>query len=336
MPELKFAQIQKQLASKDYQPIYFFQGEEAYFIDELSNAIEKNALQEHEKAFNQTIVYGRDIGAEVGKIIDAAMRLPMMAERQVVIIKEAQHIRGWENLIPYLENPTKSTILVFAHKNKKIDGRGAFAKKLKQHAVLFTSKEYKDYQVPAFITEYVQAKDFTITPKSTQLLVEFLGTDLSKISNELEKLFLVLKDKKITPHEIEENIGISKDYNVYELQNAFLAKDAGKVFQILHYFKQNPKAGNIVYVITVLYGTFSKLFTIKQLPNQPDADLARAVRVSPFFFKDYKAGARNYSQAEIRNNIKLLSEYDLKGKGLGNVSLSGDELMKEMALKILF
>jgi len=314
MPVLKFGEIKNQLESKQFSPVYFFQGEEAFFIDELVALIEKTALPEEQRAFNQTVVYGKDIGSEVGKIIDACMRLPMMAERQVVIIKEAQNITGWDNLLPYLKNPTASTILVFAHKHKKLDGRSKFAKELNKQAVTLTTAKYKDYQIPSFIEQKVREANFTIHPKAIQLLVEFLGTDLSKVTNELNKLFLVQKQNQITPDDIEENIGISKDFNVFELQNAFLEKNHKKVFQILNYFEQNPKAGNIVFVINIL---------------------AKKMSMSPYFVKDFKKGIRNYTLATLQRNIGLLHQYDLKSKGVGNVSIKPNELMKEMAIQLL-
>lgn len=335
MPELKFEQVLNQLKKQDYQPIYFFQGEEAYFIDLLVKEIEDNALPEEQKSFNQTIIYGKDIESDVGKIIDNAMRLPMMADRQVLIIKEAQHIKGWDNLIPYLENPTKSTILVFAHKNKKIDGRSSFGKLIKNLGVLFTSNSLNENKVDKVISQFIQAKGMTISPEALQLLVEYLGTDLGKIANEVDKLSLVANEKNITPQTIEEHIGISKDYNVFELQKAILYQDETKVFRILNYFTQNPKAGNIVYVITILYSMVAKLFTMAQLGPVPDNELARMIGVSPYFLHDYKQAFRRLSPDDIQKQIKILLEFDGKSKGIGSVSTNENELLKEMCFKLL-
>lgn len=335
MPNLKFPEAIKQLKTKEYAPIYFFHGEESYFIDTLTKEIEQNALPEGQQAFNQTIVYGKDIGSEPGKIIDLALRLPMMAERQVIIIKEAQNIRNWDSLLPYLKNPTPTTLLCFAHKNKKLDGRSSFAKELKKTAIVVESPLYRDYQIPAWVMDYVKAKGFTITQKATQLLVEFLGTDLGKIANELEKLFLVVDSKNITPEEIEENIGISKDFNVFELQNALMTKNKVKVFQILDYFKHNPKAGNIVFVNTMIFSLFAKLYTLSALGNASDSELAKQAKIPPFFLKDYKTALRHYSPSAIQRNIKFIAEYDLKSKGLGNVNTPHNELMREMAYKLM-
>lgn len=335
MPALKFPEAIQQLKQKQYAPIYFFHGEEAFFIDELTKEIEQNALPEEMKSFNQTVIYGKDLEGNLGKLVDAAMRLPMMAERQVVIVKEAQNIKGWDALLPYLKNPTKSTILVFAHKNKKLDGRSAFAKELKKNAVVVESPLYRDYQIPAWVADYVNAKGYKIDNKAVHLLVEFLGTDLAKISNELEKLFLVLKTERITPNEIEENIGISKDYNVFELQNAFLAKDSAKVFRILNYFEQNPKAGHIVLLISMIYSMFAKLYTCSLMQTQSDTDIAKAAKINPYFLKTYKSALRLYDARTIRRNIKLLSKYDLRSKGVGNVGVPSSELMRELSFKLM-
>lgn len=335
MPVLKFPEAIQQLKQKQYAPIYFFHGEEAFFIDELTKEIEQNALPEEMKSFNQTVIYGKDLEGNLGKLVDAAMRLPMMAERQVVLVKEAQNIKGWDALLPYLKNPTKSTVLVFAHKNKKLDGRSAFAKELKKNAVVVESPLYRDYQIPAWIANYVNAKGYQIDNKAVHLLVEFLGTDLAKISNELEKLFLVLETERITPNEIEKNIGISKDYNVFELQNAFLAKDSAKVFRILNYFEQNPKAGHIVLLISMIYSMFAKLYTCSLMKTQSDTEIAKAAKINPYFLKTYKSALRLYDVRTIRRNIKLLSQYDLRSKGVGNVGVSGAELMKELSFKLM-
>lgn len=335
MPVVKFPEAIQQLKQKKYAPIYFFHGEEAFFIDELTKEIEQNALPEEMKSFNQTVIYGKDIQDNLGKLVDAAMRLPMMAERQVVIVKEAQNLKGWDTLLPYLKQPTKSTILVFAHKNKKIDGRSAFAKALKKNAVVVESSKYRDYQVPAWVADYVNARGYQIDNKAVHLLVEFLGTDLAKISNELEKLLLVLKTERITPNEIEENIGISKDYNVFELQNAFLAKDAPKVFRILNYFEQNPKAGHIVLLISMIYSMFAKLYMCSLMQTQSDSEIAKATKINPYFLKSYKAALRLYNVRAIRRNLKLLSTYDLRSKGVGNVGVSSAELMKELSFKLM-
>ncbi|MBX2844875.1 MAG: DNA polymerase III subunit delta [Saprospiraceae bacterium] len=335
MPELKYDVLLKQLKSKQYEAVYVFHGEEAFFIDTLTAEIEKNALPEAQQAFNQTILYGRDIGNNTGLILDAAMRLPMMAERQVIIVKEAQNIRDWSALEVYLERPNPSTLLVFAHKNKKLDGRSGFAKKLKKYGVSFYSKALRDYEVPKWVGGYLQANGFTIDPKAEQILVEFLGTELSKIANELDKLFLVLDKKHIAPADIEEHIGISKDYNVFELQNAIMHKQNDKVFRILNYFRQNPKAGNIVFIIGTIYSLFSKLYSMVNLGTSDQRELASAMGVNPYFLKDYQKAVQLYSSADIRRNIGLLAKYDLKSKGVESGSATDHDLLREMAFQIM-
>ncbi len=335
MAQLTFEELLSQLKQKDYQPIYFFQGEEHYFIDELVSEIESNALSEAEQSFNQTILYGKDIGSEVGKIIDIAMRLPMMAERQVVIVKEAQHVKSWDLLIPYLEQPTASTVLVFAHKNKKIDGRSAFAKQLKKRTVFFQSDPIKEYQIDRVIETIAQENGLNISPKSIKLLIEFLGTNLSKIAKEISKLKLADSSGKITPEVIEENIGISKDYNVFELQKAILKRQEEKVFRILNYFKQNPKAGNIVFIITIFYSLFSKLYTMHVLGPISDRELAKQIGVNPYYISDYTSARAFYSLQDIQRIIQLLAKYDLKSKGLGSTNTPDHELLRELCFQII-
>ena len=335
MPKLTFQKALQQLQNKNYSPVYFFQGEEAYFTDVLVNEIEQNVLPEAQQSFNQTILYGKDIAAEPGKVIDIALRMPMMAERQVVIIKEAQNIKKWDVFSSYIENPTPTTILVFAHKGGKIDGRSSFAKKIASKGVLVTSDAIKEYKISGWIESFVRSHDYKIDKKSSELLAEFLGTDIKKIVNELEKLFIVLEGKNISPKEIEENIGISKDYNAFELNNAIINQDLKKAYQILDYFRQNPKAGNIVPVIGSLYYLFSKFFLIETNSSLNDKDLAREIKVNPFFLQDYKRGARIYKGKRLRNCFRLLKEYDLRSKGVNNVSIPGDELLKELTYKIM-
>lgn len=333
MPKLTYESALKELKQKNYRSVYFFHGEEDFFIDQLTQYIEKQVLPEEQKAFNQTVIYGKDIASEPGALIDMAMRLPMMAERQVIVVKEAQNIKKWDLFIPYIESPTATTLLVFAHKTKKLDGRSGFAKKLAKQAGVVESSPIRDYEVPKWIDNYVATHGYTIDAKGKQLLADFLGSDLQKIANELNKLFLAISSTSITPNDIEKNIGISKDYNVFELQNAFLAKDTHKIFAILDYFSKNPKAGNIVFVITILGNLFSKLFTLSTIKDKSNA--AKDIGVSPYFFKDYLSAAKLYSPSAIRKSILLLHEYDLKSKGLGNVTTSPVELLRELSLRIL-
>lgn len=335
MPKQSFQKALTDIQKKNFSPVYFFQGDEAYFIDILVNKIENNALTEAQRSFNQSIVYGKDIADDPGKVIDMALRLPMMAEFQVVIIKEAQNIKKWDVFQSYIEKPTPTTILVFAHKNGKIDGRSSFAKQIAKHGVLVTSDAIKDYKIASWIEEYVHSKGFTIDNKSSELLAEFLGTDIKKIVNELEKLFLVMDGKHISPKHIEKNIGISKDYNAFELNNAIINQDVKKAYQILEYFTHNPKAGHIAPVIGSLFYLFSKFYLIQTHSSLQDSELAKQVRVNPYFLKDYKRGARIYNGKRLQNCFRLLKEYDLRSKGVNNVNISSEELLKELTYKIM-
>lgn len=315
------------------KPIYFLMGEEPYYIDGITKYIEENMLTEEEKGFNQMVLYGRDVSVE--DVISNAKRYPMMADKQVVIVKEAQDLsRTIENLVSYVENPQPTTILVFCYKYKTLDKRKKLAKKIAETGVLFESKKMYENQVPDWIKRVLAAKGYTITPKAAQMLVEFLGTDLSKINNELEKLQLILKKgDQITPLIIEENIGISKDYNNFELQNAIGARDMKKAFAIVQYFSQNPKNNPLPLTVGMLYGFFAKLLKYHALSNKNEA--AKALGVSPFFIKDYQMAARNFSMKKVSAAIAVIQEVDMKSKGVGAANISQADLLKEMLVKVL-
>jgi DNA polymerase-3 subunit delta len=320
-------------------------GDEPYFIDMISDFIEQKVLDESEKEFNQTVLYGRDVTA--ADIIGAAKRFPMMSEHQVVIVKEAQDIKDLVKkekedkkdkqksvFESYLENPLPSTILVFCYKYKSIDKRTALAKLIDKNAVLFESKKLYDNQVPDWINNYLKSKGFTINQRAAGLLSEYLGTGLSKISNELDKLIINLPPKsEITPEHIQTNIGISKDYNVFELQNSIGKKDVLKANRIINYFAANPKDNAMTVVVSSLYGYFSKLLTYHFLPDKKTA--AAAMGVHPFFLKDYEFAAKNYSTAKLKAIFSYLRDYDLKSKGVDSGAATEGELLKEMIFKIL-
>jgi len=329
----KAKSIINDIKNKKTKPIYFLMGEEPYYIDGISKYIEENMLTEEEKGFNQMVLYGRDVSVE--DIISNAKRYPMMADKQVVIVKEAQDLsRTIENLVSYVENPQPTTILVFCYKYKTLDKRKKLAKKIAETGVLFESKKMYENQVPDWIKRVLAAKGYTITPKAAQMLVEFLGTDLSKINNELEKLQLILKKgDQITPHIIEENIGISKDYNNFELQNAIGARDMKKAFAIVQYFSQNPKNNPLPLTVGLLYGFFAKLLKYHALNNKAEA--AKALGVSPFFIKDYQLAARNFSMKNVSAAIAVIQEVDMKSKGVGAANISQADLLKEMLVKVL-
>lgn len=313
-------------------PIYFLMGEEPYYIDGITQFIENNLLTEEEKGFNQMILYGRDVSVE--DIVSNAKRYPMMAERQVVIVKEAQDLtRTIDDLVSYAENPQPSTVLVICYKYKKLDKRKKLTKLLKQNGVLFESKKLYENQVPDWIRRVMKSKGYTITHKAAQMLTEFLGNDLSKVNNELEKLQLIVKpEDQITPEIVEENIGISKDFNNFELQNAIGARDIKKAFGIVQYFAHNPKSHPLVITIALMYSFFSKLLKYHSLTDKSLA--ASALGVSPFFIKDYQTAARNFPMKKISTIITSIREVDMKSKGVGAANLPQGELLKELLIKI--
>jgi DNA polymerase III subunit delta len=331
---MTFEQIIDKLKNKIYYPVYFLSGEEAYYIDEISDYIEKNVLTETEKEFNQTIIYGRD--TTVLSIISAAKRYPMMANYQVVIIKEAQDVQKIEELEKYIENPLQSTLLVINYKYKKIDKRKTFSKLIEKKGVLFESKKLWDNQVPEWINRFVSQKGYRITPKATAMLTEYLGTDLSKIVNEISKLILNIPEKaEINESLVEQNIGISKDFNIFELQNAIGTRNIVKANQIANYFAASPKENPLVKTILMLFSYFTKLLIYHQLTDKSRNSVASALSVSPAFVRDYEIVARNYNPKKLEAIVSLLRNYDLKSKGVNNVSITEGELLRELLFKIL-
>lgn len=343
---MEFQQIMADLKKKVYHPVYFLMGEEPYFIDAVSDHIEKNILDEGEKEFNQSVLYGRDV--DILSVISAAKRFPMMSDLQVVIVKEAQNIRDLVGrdkgddtkhkhpFLTYIENPQKSTLLVICYKYKKLDMRTALGKNIAKHAVVFESKKLYDNKVPDWIGSYLKGKNYSISPPACVMLAEYLGTDLSRIVNELDKLMISLPEKsEITVDHIQTNIGISKDYNSFELQNALGRKDVLKANRIVNYFAANDKDHPLVVSISTLYGYFSKLLTYHFLPDKSKAIAAAALGVHPFFLIDYEKAAKLYPPLKLKAIISDLREYDLKSKGVNNVSVGGGELLKELVFKIL-
>lgn len=332
MPLDKVKSLLADIKNGKTKPIYFLMGEEPYYIDAIAKFIEDNVLSEEEKGFNQMVLYGRDV--TIDDIVGSAKRFPMMAERQVVIVKEAQDLsRTIENLLPYAENPQPTTILVMCYKYKTLDKRKKLSKAVAKNGVLFESKKLYENQVPDWIKRVLAAKGYTITPKAAQMLVEFLGNDLGRIGNELEKLQLILSPgQQITPQAIEENIGISKDFNNFELQNAIGERDMKKAFAIIQYFSQNPKNNPIVVTVALLYSFFSKLLKYHALTNKGEA--AKALGVHPYFLKDYQLAAKNYPMKKVSAAIEVIRDVDMKGKGVGAANLSQGDLLKEMLVKI--
>ncbi len=340
---MTYDQIIKDIKSGNYKPVYFLMGEEPFYIDVISNYIADHVLDEGQKEFNQSILYGSDVDALT--IISEAKRFPMMGDYQVVIVKEAQNVK---NLIPkkqddkdpflaYIENPQKSTLLVICYKYKKLDKRKALAKTIDKKGILFESEKLKDYKVAEWISDYVKRKGYVINERNASLLAEYLGNDLGKIVNETGKVFISLpKGAELTADIIERNIGISKDYNIFELQNVFGQKDVLKTTRIVHYFAQNQKEHPLPLIMASLYGYFSKLIKYHFLKaTVPSSQLAAEMGVNPYFMKDYETAARNYPERKVRQIISWLREMDVKSKGVDNPSTDHGELLKEFFFKAM-
>lgn len=327
-------QIVTSIQKGDIKPIYFLMGEEAYYIDKISDYIENNILDEAEKGFNQMVLYGRDIS--IDDIVSNAKRYPMMAERQVVIVKEAQDLsRTIEKLVDYVNNPQPTTVLVVNYKYKKIDKRKGLFKALQKVNAVFESKKLYDNQVPDWIRRVLSGQGYQITPKASQMLVEFLGTDLSKIENELNKLKIVLPEgSQITPEAIEENIGISKDYNNFELRKAVGERNMTKAFKIVKYFGDNPKDNPMVVTVSLLFNFFSQLMQYHGLNDKSPRSVASALKINPYFVNEYSSAARNFPMKNVSKAISLLRDFDVKGKGVGANAISQDDLLKELIVKI--
>ncbi len=334
-----FDSISADIKKKKFSPVYFLCGEEAYFIDALTDLIEAHVLNDMEKAFNQTIVYGKDLTAR--QIMETCGRLPMMAEKQLVIIKEAQALNlkaaeEEEQFVRYLKNPVKSTILVFAWKHGKPDGRKAFGKEMAKSAVYFESKALYENNVASWIKKWLSERKFKIEEEAADLLVDYTGTELSKVANELEKLVISKQaGATITLDDVATGVGVSKEFTPFELNNSLGAKNKTKAYQIANYFVANPKSGPLVMVVATMQTYFNKLYLAHQYRNMMDKDLAAAIKVSPFFVKDYKAAARNFNEQKLEQIFYLLEEYDLRAKGVNNQGVKEGELMKELVVKIL-
>ena len=317
-------------------PIYFLMGEEPYFIDRISEYISDNVLSAEEKDFNQMILYGREVSVE--EIIENAKRFPMISEYQVIIVREAQHLsRTIENLTSYAENPLPSTILVMCYKYKTLDKRKRLIKNLRNSgAVIFESRKMYENQVADWIRRVLLGSGFRISHKASALLVEFLGTDLSRIYNELEKLKLVLSEgSEIDPATIEEYIGISKDYNNFELKKAIAEHDIPKASRIIKYFSDNPRENPFVMTVSLLHSFFAQLLQYHGLLDHSPKNVAQALRINPYFVGEYQTAAHNYPMKKVSRVISSLREMDLKGKGVGSPSLRQDDLLKELLHKIL-
>jgi len=331
---MTFEQVIQNLKNQIYHPVYLLHGDEVYYIDYLSDYIEEHVLTDTEKEFNQTVLYGRDVDAPT--IVSYAKRYPMMANYQVLIVKEAQEVNDLEALTSYVLQPLSSTLLVLCHKYGKIDKRKSLAKAIEKHGVLFESPRIYENKVPAWIEAFVKQRNYSISVKASFMLTENLGTDLSKLTNEIQKLIInIPENTEIDEILVEKYIGISKDFNVFELQKALGAKSVFKANQIIAYFGSNPRENPLVKVIPILFSFFSKVLLYQHLQDKSRNNAASALAVNPFFLQDYQTAAQNHSPARVKSIIGILHEYDLKSKGVDNASASDGELMKEMIYRIL-
>jgi len=317
-----------------FKPIYWLEGEEEYFINKVIDYAENEILTKSETGFNLTVFYGRD--AEWASVVNACRRYPMFAERQVVLLKEAQQMRDIEKLEAYIENPLTSTIFVVSYKEKKVDGRTRLARLLKEKGVVLSTKKLYDNQLPEWTEELVESRGHSISQKALMLLVDHIGNDLSRIENEIDKMLINVGPRKtITEEDVEKYVGVSKDFNVFELQAALAARNLPKAIRIIQYFEANPKVAPIQLVLPSLYTFFSRVFMIFGLNNRDEKTVAASLGVNPFFAKDYIRAAGLYSYPEVERLILLLSEYNLKSIGVNNVSATDASLLKEMVVKII-
>ena len=328
-------QIVADIRDGNLKPIYFLMGEEPYYIDKISDFIEDHVLDESEKGFNQVVMYGRDVSVE--EVIASAKRFPMMAERQVLIVKEAQDLsRTIEKLVPYIENPQPTTVLVINYKYKKIDKRKKLYKATAKNGLIFESKPLYENQVADWIRRVLGGKKYQAEPKAAQMLVEFLGTNLSKISNELDKLMsIVPQGTIITPDHIEQHIGISKDFNNFELRKAIGEKNILKANRIIHYFAQNPRHNPLVMTISLLNSFFTQLLIFHGLKNKSREHVAKALGIRPYFVNDYSTAARYYPMKKVAQIIHLLRDADMKSKGVNANNQSQSDILKELLFKIM-
>lgn len=325
-------QILKTIRAGDIKPVYLLMGEESYYIDLISNYIKEKALQPHEREFNQSILYGLETDPK--DLVSVVKRYPMMAERQLVILKEAQRVKDLSQAMEIIKNPVPSTVLVIEHKEKNIDKRSAFWKTISKTAVVFQSDKLRDYDVPAWIRQYCKLKKIGISEISVQLLAEHIGTDLSRVVNELDKIAVALPEQaEITPAIIEKHVGISKDFNAFELQNAIGTKNAERAFKIVKYMSGNLKAHPLIGTTAILFGYFTKVYQYHFLENKSRA--ASVLRVGPRFAKDYELAARNYSVAKVEEVFGHLLDTDLRAKGVNKATPDDAGLLQELVAKIL-
>ena len=329
--------IMRELMEGKYRPVYYLHGEESYYIDKISDYIAEHALQPEERDFNQTVMFGSDVSAS--QIADVCRRYPMMAERQVVIVKEAQNLKSTEALEKYLKQPMATTVLVMCHKNGKIDGRKReYVKAIQQAGILFESAKLRERDLPAFIEGYLKRKNASIDPKSTQLIADAIGADLNRLTSELDKVLISLPEesRRVTPQVVEDQIGVSKDFNGFELRDAIVNRNIFKANQIMNYFDKNPKAGSIYSFLPMMFNYFQNLMLAYYAPKKTQEGVAEWLELrSLWAAKDYMTGMRNYSGMKVMQIIQKIREIDAKSKGLVNPNTPPEELMKELIFFIL-
>lgn len=333
---MTYEDIAKDIKNGKFAPVYLLMGEEDYYIDRISDYIVEKALDENEKEFNLTIMYGLD--TDMASVVNNAKRYPMMSEHQVVVVKEAQNLRSWEELSFYMQKPLTSTILVFCYKHGTLDRRKKIVAEIEKNGVVFESKKLKENLLPGFITAYMKRRKMEIDDTAAQLMAEFVGNDLNRLAGELDKLIITMpKDRnRITPVEIERNIGISKDYNNFELKNALITKDTLKANKIVKYFSDNPKSNPLQPTLALLFNYFSNLMVAYYAPERTENGVAAYLGLkSPWLAKEYIAGMKAYTGVKVMNIITQIRFCDARSKGIGNVSLSPGELLRELVYFIL-
>lgn len=320
---------------KAFKPVYWLEGAEPFYIDQAMEYAEHQILTEAEAGFNLTVFYGKD--ADWAQVVNACRRYPMFAERQVVLIKEAQQMAGVEKLESYVENPSPHTVLVAGMKDKTLDGRSRMTKLLKDKDQIFTFKKMKDNELAPWLNMLLQEKGFSIAPKASQLLIDHIGNDLNRLNNELTKVLInVSKDRKnITEDDIEQYVGISKEYNLFELQNALMNRNLSKALRIIQYFESNPKAASIHMVLPVLHGFFAKVYMLFGIPEGNDAEAIKILGINPYGLRDYRQAASSFRQKGIENALLLLHDYNLRSIGINDKGTNDASLMKEMVVKMV-
>lgn len=332
--------IMNDLKARKYAPVYFLQGEETFYIDVIADYIEEHALSAADKSFNQVVVYGKD--AAMATILTHARRFPMMAEKQVVIVKEAQEIQdlnkesGSKLLLDYLKNPSPTTILVFCHKHKSLDKRKELGKKIDQYTTALNCKKIYDNQLPEFVAEYARDKKVSIDERAVMALCEYVGNDLHRLTNEIDKLMIAAEGNSISLEQVMNGVGVSKEYNIFELQKAIIRKDTLLANKIVNYFEANTRKNPMIPVVAFLYSFFSKLLAASQVPDKSDRGLVSSLKISPYAAKDYVYALRQYPQDKIIYTISSLKEADLKLKGVNSGSDTEGQILRELIFRIVY